>query len=253
MAAVLCSAPAGWLVGTVFANRVPHRGVVVDTRHREVKMSVKAALLWGIYESGETRFIQKYLKPTRDVVELGASLGVVTSHIARAVGTKHQIVVVEANPKLLDSIETNVRRNCSGARLAVVHGAIFYPSGDEPAPASIHLQIGNTNTDSSVGGGASATSVAVPVTTLSQILESHTINDYTLICDIEGAEIGLLEREKAALARCALLIIELHRTSWAGKEISADELCELLQSEHGFQLRDRHGPVCVFDRLTPTV
>ncbi len=248
IAAVLCSAPMGWFVGTLFANRVPHRGASIDTHHKAVKSTVKAALLWGIYESAETRFLQKYLEPTRDVVELGASLGVVTSHIARIVGTKHQIVVVEANPALLDSIQTNVRRNCSGARLSVVHGAIFYSPAHEPPPASIHLQLGNTNTDSSVGGGPTDSSVAVPVVTLSQILEAHAIGGYTLVCDIEGAEVGLLEREQAALSRCELLIAELHATQWEGQSVSADELCDRFQREHGFRLRDRHGPVCVFDR-----
>ena len=251
VAAVLCSAPVGWFVGAAFANRVPHRGASIDTRHKAVKHTVKAALLWGIYEAAETRFLQKYLTPSRDVVELGASLGVVTSHIARAVGTRHQIVVVEANPALLDSIETNVRRNCPGARLAVVHGAIFYPPGDQtPAPTSIYLQLGNTNTDSSIGDGPGETSVAVPVVTLGQILQSHGIGAYTLVCDIEGAEIGLLEREKAALSRCQLLIAELHQTQWEGQDVSADDLCARLQSEHGFRLRDRHGAVCVFDRAT---
>ena len=179
---------------------------------------------------------------------LGGSLGVVTSHLARQLGSSQRIVSVEANSDLLDSIRRNVRRNCSSAHLSVVHGAIFYSPDESKTPTSIHLQIGATNTDSSITEMSNNRSVEVPVVTLTEILRNHEIGDYSLICDIEGAEIGMIEKEKVALARCQQLIIELHQTSWNGTMLSVEELCARLESDLHFRLRDCYGPVCVFER-----
>src|SRR3569623_3111351 len=80
----------GKSLGMLFSDRIPCRGVRVDTR-ANVTDEVKAKLLWGIYESAEIRFIQQYLRPDLDEEELGSSLGVVARHIALSVAGRRLI------------------------------------------------------------------------------------------------------------------------------------------------------------------
>jgi hypothetical protein len=50
----------------------------------------------GYYETEERRFLQAVFKPGDRVLELGASLGIVTCFIARSVGPTGRVVAVEA-------------------------------------------------------------------------------------------------------------------------------------------------------------
>src|SRR3569623_1218634 len=114
----------GKSLGMLFSDRIPCRGVRVDTR-ANVTDEVKAKLFWGIYESSEIRFIQQYLRPDLDVVELSSSLGVVASHIAQRIAGR-RLICVEANPSLKETIQANLRANAGAVDCRVVEAAIDY-------------------------------------------------------------------------------------------------------------------------------
>jgi hypothetical protein len=58
---------------------------------------------------------------------------------------------------------------------------------------------------------AGADTVTVGATTLRELLDGQGYDRCTLICDIEGAEIGLVQHEGPTLAaRVQLLIVEVH-------------------------------------------
>ena len=67
-------------------------------------------------------------------------------------------------------------------------------------------------------------SVPVKATNLQSILEENGIERFTLICDIEGSEVQLLEHEGALIGkRAATIIIEMHQ-----KLYGLQRRCELL-------------------------
>ena len=78
----ILKAAAGWLLthhcvgywlGILFANKIPvHGGLTIDTTFGESN-SVKAALFWGLYKSAEMRFIRRFLRLNRHVVELAVA------------------------------------------------------------------------------------------------------------------------------------------------------------------------------------
>ena len=43
----------------------------------------RAMIFWGFYESAEIRLIEKYFDGKTDVIELGSSMGIVSTHIAK--------------------------------------------------------------------------------------------------------------------------------------------------------------------------
>ncbi len=247
IARVICHPLIGRIISIVFRDLIPSRGSVIHTRDRAVVPTVKAALFWGLYESAEVRFVRDYLRMDLDVVELGSSLGVVTSQILQKVEPDCRVVCVEANPHLLRTLRKNIEANGKGRKATVVHGAIaeVSKSGD-----SVRLSVGEDNTVSRISGGAgSQETLLVPAFALSTILQREGINgDFALVSDIEGAEASFIEGDDGALGRCQQLIIELHDTHWQGTAVTIDRFRSVLEQLHGFRLRASHGPVCVFER-----
>src|SRR5689334_23255275 len=121
--------------------------------------------------------LERYLKPERPVVELGASIGVIACLANKRLTDPQRHVVVEANPDLLRLLEENRDRNA--CRFSVMHGALgygaqetrFYQHGDFLCGSLQH---------------ASHKYVSVKTLSLGDVLDNFNYQPCTLICDIEG-------------------------------------------------------------------
>ena len=235
----LCRPLVGRLVGAATGERVRCRGAVIDTASALVLPEVKASLYWGLYESAEIRFVQRHLPSDLDVVELGASIGVVSAHVARRLDPGRRLVCVEPNPGLHGVIERNVALNAPAVALRVVHGAVAYGG------PSVRFAVAKRNIDSRIAG--SGEGVEVPAVRLGELLRREGLGDFALVSDIEGGEAALLAEDGAALARCRLVIAELHATEHRGRAVGVDDLVAALAGL-GFTIVDRHGPVVVARR-----
>ncbi len=240
----------GRLVGALLRDDIRIRGCRIDTSGDVVAPAAKAALFFGLYEKSEIRFVRRHLARDLDVVELGASLGVVSSHIAQHLAPQRRLVCVEANPRLLERARANVLRNAPGASVAFVHGAIDYSRGGGDT-AAFSLSEGNLSSrlasPTTVG-----TVVSVPRVTLTGVLREHGLTEYALVSDIEGAEAALLLADRDALQGCRALVIELHDAEVEGQRVGVEDSIRTIESL-GFILRDRSGigragPVCAFVR-----
>lgn len=239
VAQILCRPAVGRLVAFATGNRFRSRGVLVDTSSSLVLPEVKASLFWGFYESAEIRFVQRHLPVDLDVVELGASLGVVSSHIARRLGPGRRLICVEPNAALRPLAERNVSLNAKGIALTQVTGAVAY---DAP---TVRFAVARRNIDSQIADDLDG--VEVPAVQLGRLLAEQGVGDFTLVSDIEGAEAAVLAEDGPALARCRLIIAELHATAHAGCDVSVVALVARLH-QLGFIVLDRHGPVVVARR-----
>jgi len=231
------------MIGRLMRDRIPLRGCVYDTSDPCVDATVKAMLFFRGYESAEIRFVQKYLRRDLDVVELGASLGVVSSQIAKRIGSGRRLVSVEANAALLPTLRRNVAQNAPHVSVTIVNAALHY---DGP---EVSLSLGPTNLDAHVAAGAHANAImAVRAVTLASLVAEHGIDRYALVSDVEGAEAAIFVNEGAALERCEQVIVELHEVLYREVSYSVDALLELAREKHGFDVVDRYGPVCVLSR-----
>jgi FkbM family methyltransferase len=244
VAKVLVTETVGHVLGRLFRERIPSRGATIDTSRPVVTGIVKAMLFLRMYESAELRFVARYLRTDLDVVELGSSLGVVTSQIARRLEPGRRVVAVEANEDLLSTLRANVALNAPGVEIRTVTAAIDYGGA-----AEVELALGDHSFVARVGADPSAArSRRVRATTLAQVTRDHAIGDFALVCDIEGAELDVFTHERDTLARCRQIVCELHATHRDGGAYSPDDLRDLLVNRHGFRLQDRVGNVCVFVR-----
>jgi FkbM family methyltransferase len=197
-------------------------------------------LFWGFYERGEIQFVHDYLDPSLDVVELGGGIGVVTAHVARLLTKNATFVCIEANYKLIPAIERNLEINVPGHSVTVVHGAIDY-SGLKKTAFAIR-----SNILASQLARNQTVSLEVPALQLHTLLSTYKLGDYTLICDIEGAELDLVMRPKGTLARCRMIIAELHPESFAQRNYDVCRFERRLREVHEFERVKRRGNVFCF-------
>ena len=243
---VFYRAAIGRLLARVFHDEIPNMGCVIATTSPLVVPRIKAKLFLRGYEPIEIKFVKKYLRPDRDVIDLGSSLGVVAAHIGRKLHAGRRVIGVEANPQLLDVIRTNVSRNAPHVQVELVSGAVDYPPDHRPL---VELALGFDNLvahiveDEVVPNG-----IFVPTISLSEIVRHFALREYALVSDIEGSEAGLLEMDSAALTHCRQMIIELHATVRHDRIILPEELAAALREKHGFQQIDRQASVYVFEK-----
>jgi len=243
---LLCCPAVGRLIAKVFRDRIPARGLQIATDSPSIAPELKAMLFWGIYESAEARFVDEYLRRDLDVVELGGSIGFISACIRRRLAPSQRLVCVEANAALLPIIEKTLALNELDRGVTVVHGAIdYWTEGSLVRLAFTRWHVETRLAD--LGSEVTKNECVVPRITLSALLKEHNIGDYVLVSDIEGAEKGLLVRDRQALARCRQILIELHAGTVQGRTFGPDDLiADCLQM--GFALRDRYGSVCALDR-----
>ncbi len=164
--------------------------------------AAKSHLLLGDYENGERAAITRLLDPSLPVIELGGCLGVVASLTNRRLLRRDRHVVVEAQPELVPVLRENRDRN--GAKFEIVHAAVAYGCETVEFHEGGHFLSGRLSR-------RAGRRFTVPAVTLAGLLDRFRFDRCTLICDIEGAESDVIQKDRAALEdRVATLIIEWH-------------------------------------------
>ena len=176
-------------------------GCRFDTSHMP-NTPIKLELLKGSYESFERQAVQKYVKPALPIIELGGCLGVVSCISNHLLQDPRAHVVVEANPHVIPLLEANrLRNDCS---FSIVNSAIAYEKN------AITFQPERDLRGTSLSRGGDAEPVTVAATDLRKIVEERKFTSFTLICDIEGHECELVEREPEIVKMADTIILETH-------------------------------------------
>jgi FkbM family methyltransferase len=217
-------------------NRVRIEGAVFSTDNPLIQRSQKGEMLFAWHEAEERRMVKRWLRTDLPIVEFGGGLGVISCLANRRLTRPEDHVVVEANPGIVPLLERN--RDLNGCRFRVINKALAY--GSEVVEFGINPRF----TASRVGGPGAT--VAVSATSLETIADDAGFDQISLICDVEGAEVMLVEREIDTLRRrVQLLLIEIHQRTIGEEETS--RLTQALENS-GFVLRDRYGINWVFTR-----
>ena len=212
----------------------------MDTRNPAIGARARAEIFWGFYERNELKYIRRYLRRDLPVIELGASIGVTGAQVLRRIDSGGFVVSIEANAELLPTLRANLERHRRRQKLVVEHAAVDY----DGSRSWTTLASGSEHVSSSLAVMPSVGSQRVPRATLAELLAKHDVDRYVLICDIEGAEVGLFAYEEAALARCDQLLIELH----GSPRDNADEV-RRLERRTGLRLIRRSRTVFLLDRV----
>jgi FkbM family methyltransferase len=156
------------------------------------------------YEKEEYKAVNKFLNEDLPVIELGAGTGFISCVIDEKLNDKLH-VAVEANPKILDALkEAKILNNST----FTIHPAAYTSSDDD-----IQLNVQKDYRGSSAVGNNINNSNLTDVsgTNLKSLIDKYDIDEFSLVCDIEGSEIELLISEFPVLyENSKTLIIEFH-------------------------------------------
>jgi FkbM family methyltransferase len=188
------------------------RGCEFTTRAPFITLTAAGHMLRETYENCELRALDAVLDPALPIIECGASIGVLACIVNRRLHDPGAHVVVEANPELLPLLERHRRMN--GSHFQIVHAAVSYGAVD------VDFVISADSLASRLNGKGRR--VVVPATTVAAVADRYHFARFGLLCDIEGAEMQLLDREESTLVtRARWVVVETHEAE-DGRDQSPD-------------------------------
>jgi FkbM family methyltransferase len=231
------------------AGHVARHGPVFSYHGLEIRLPATSAvpaansLIRGKYERDEAAMILKHLPVDMPVIELGGSLGVISRLVRSRIGPAVPHIVVEANADLIDICTTNAVAEAEPGTTTVVNAAVYY---DGPV-ARFHIG-DNAHSGALAANGDGGQAVEVPATTLAALADMLPPGqDYALVSDIEGAEYAVFERERDALSRVSMAILEIHPKAYRSEGKSEEGFLDLVRSA-GFTIVDKQADVLVLVR-----
>jgi FkbM family methyltransferase len=233
------------LVGRIVewrGNIVQTDGLCFSVDHPAITRGVKALFLLNRYETPERDALRTCIDPTLPVVELGASIGVISCLTNKKLLDPSKHVVVEANPDLIALLEANRERN--GCRFTVLHAAVSYSEGEvEFLISDSILASSATRMDSRFNVSRK---VKVPSISLREIIDRFQFPKCTLICDIECGEVELVAHEIETIQNhVSTILMEIHNTTLDKQTV--DDVVRAL-NDAGFILAHRLRKTYVFTR-----
>lgn len=234
----------GALVHRYYGDKVPDlrwRGFQYDLTPLVLSPKLISSVFWGFYESAEKRLVEKYYPGDIDTIELGASIGIVSSHISRKIKNSSFLICVEANPSLLKTLETNIDRHKDQSCKLVIEQCAL---STVEKPIEFYLSVNTTASNMSYSENIEP--IFVKGKTLSTILKERNLNEYFLVSDIEGAEAQLFWEDSLSLKNCCGIIVELHETIFNNSLISINDMRQRLVNDLNFKEVCRDGNVFFF-------
>jgi FkbM family methyltransferase len=197
-----------------------------------------ASFFWGFYESAEIRFIKKFIKNEFDIIECGSSIGIVSTYLGYII-KNYRLFCVEANDDLIPILKNNLDIN--DIKNYTIYNSIvslenynleFYKSANNiSGKLVVNSELNILN--------------KCKIISLADIINENGINEFNLVCDIEGAEYFLLKESDTTFLKIKFLIIELHDNSKVDLTFTINNFIDLILSK-GFLIVDSHHPVYVF-------
>jgi FkbM family methyltransferase len=170
------------------------------------------------YEQPESELVRELIPKGTNVIELGGCLGIVSATIRQQIGAKARHIIVEARTELIPVCEANASREAEAGTTMVIQAAIDYSGSPFVEFALGHnIHVGHVAGPNQIG-------VRVPATTLSKVSEQIPSQSFALVCDIEGAELALVQHETQTLQRVSVLILETHPDIYANGTQDLDHL-----------------------------
>ena len=197
-----------------------------------------ARIFFGFYESAEKRMVLKYLPQDLDVIELGGSVGFVSTLIREKIGSNRLHIVAEPDAKLVLVAEKILKINFGDHKSVVVNSPygtpgrnLVFEQGASHIAGKLIALDSNEERHETVS--------------LEFIKQRYGIGRFSLVMDIEGAESMLIYDEPQALTGCNCIIAELHETVLDHRKIKVGDLVSAIENL-GFSLHKRDGNVFVF-------
>jgi FkbM family methyltransferase len=222
----------------LFGNRVRMDGMIFSVDCPRISTGYKSTLAFGLHEMEERALIKRWLPNDLPVLEFGGGLGVVSCLVNRKLANPSRHVVVEADPGMIPVLERN--RNINGLSFTVINKAIAYDCDHTD------LNIDAEFIGTSIGGASVGKTIKVGTTSVSSLMAEMNFATAGIVCDIEGAEAIIIDRDMPTLGdRIRFIMAEMH------PKILGEGVVEKLLSDLGalgFTLKEKMGDSVFFAR-----
>ncbi|MCB1462370.1 MAG: FkbM family methyltransferase [Nitratireductor sp.] len=203
---------------------------------------VSRSILQEKYEEAEARLVSRYIPADRPVVELGASLGVISTLIRSRLDDGVPMVSVEALPHLVEIVRANVARYDASDATIVLHRAVAYDCRTVSFSTDANLLANR------IANAASPDTIEVTAISLAEIVEIlENQTGMTLVCDVEGAEWAIFEHDRKALEHFDIAVVEVHPEIFSENGHTAEQF-ETMVEAAGFEIVDRDKQVLMLAR-----
>lgn len=193
-----------WIIGywvELTGNLVYIDGCKFYVDHPSIPTLLKSRMYMNRYEFSERNAL-RLIDSTLPVVELGGGIGVVACLANRLLAEPKNHIVIEANPEIIHLLARN--RDLNKSQFQILNNAIGY------GESKIALQIQRSMLDTT-SRRSGIREVYVPAIDLRKIVEQFGFSTFTLICDIEGNELDMIEIEIDLVKKhVAWFILETH-------------------------------------------
>jgi FkbM family methyltransferase len=217
--------------------KINYKGVKIEIPNEILKysinMPINERLEKGIYEKEELYLTSICVDENSKVLELGSSLGVLSCVINNMMTNKKDMVVVEANPKLIGVIENN--RDINSLEFTIINNCIsyeekeinFYYNGISLSGSLIERDIWVKN-ENKYG---EYKKIKYKSITPELIEKEYNINFNTLVCDIEGYEYKLLKELYSYFINYKYMIVEFHDIPGENRDKIQKQITNLYSKE----------------------
>ncbi len=168
------------------------------------------------------------LSSCKTLVDVGANIGLATQYFLTKAPLE-KIVMVEANPQLVEHLKRLMRRQKLNCQVLVEDKCISGESG-----VDVQFSIDSNNRDSAISDQPSGNStLKYKTTSLSDLLKQKSIDVVDILkMDIEGAEHNVIKNDSGALKKCRFVFFEVH-----GSQAERENFKECLQ-KIGFEVKE---------------
>lgn len=192
----------------IWPKTVEFDGAEIPVRGMNYTFGVKWVLTKGVYEDSERMLTKKVLKEGDYVLEMGASIGVVTAIISKLIGTSGRLISIEASELLANQTRKWIELKGNSK---IIQGFGF-PVEKVP---SKYKSLNYKFDGNSLGGyidfsQESDSEKSDNIFDLSRIEIENNFKPSSLILDIEGSEIVIMEPNVNIPAYIQNIVIEMH-------------------------------------------
>ena len=195
----------------------------------QCEQHLRSGVATGGWEQCERDRTNRFL-PDTNVIEFGGGTGFLSCFTNKLIGADKKHIVYEANPILKQVIEHN--RDINGCNFEVVTKA--YHGSEKLIDYLV------TNPHDNIASLQEPVTFRIEAVNLGDIVREYGLEEYALVMDVEGYEIGLVN-ESEALKKCRSIIIEIHRSGAEAGGRGFDDSINVHQFllDEGFTLLDR--------------
>jgi len=202
-----------WLLKTIvpeviWPKTVVFDGVEIPVRGMNYTFGVKWVLTKGVYEDSERMLLKKVLKDGDSVLEMGASIGVVTAIISKLIGKSGRLISIEASELLANQTREWIELK---GNVKIVQGFGFPVDKVPNKYRSLNYKFDGNSLGGYIDFSENTNSKSSDnIFDLSRIEIENNFKPSSLILDIEGSEIVVMEANVNIPEYIQNIVIEMH-------------------------------------------